>query len=101
MKVNLRHVKPETIIRTIVLIIALINQFLSMTGHAVLPFSDAEIEQGVSLFITAAAAIWAWWKNNSFTQDHIEADAMVEQKRAMRKIMRSMGGSEDEHKYSE
>lgn len=90
------RVKTETIIRTVILIIALINQFLSITGHAVLPFSDAEIEQGVSMLITTLAALWAWWKNNSFTQDHIQADAMVEQKRAMRKLMRSMSGNEEE-----
>lgn len=89
------RVKPETIIRTIILLIALINQALSIAGYAVLPFSDAEIEQGVSMTITTIAALWAWWKNNSFTQDHIQADAMVEQKRAMRKIMQNSGGGED------
>lgn len=81
------RVKTDTIIRTVILFIALINQILSITGHSVLPFSDAEIEQIVSILITTCAALWAWWKNNSFTQDHIEADAMVEQKRMMRKIM--------------
>lgn len=89
-------VKTETIIRTVILFIALINQVLSITGHSVLPFSDAEIEQGVSMLITAIAALWAWWKNNSFTKDHIEADAMVEQKRAMRKIMNNNGGGKDD-----
>ena len=90
------RVKPETIIRTIILLIALVNQALSIAGYPVLPFSDAEIEQGVSMTITAIAALWAWWKNNSFTQDHIQADAMVEQKRAMRKIMENNGGGENE-----
>ena len=90
------RVKTETIVRTIILIVALINQMLSISGHAVLPFSDAEIEQGVSMLITALAALWAWWKNNSFTKDHIEADAMVEQKRAMRKVIESMGGNTEE-----
>ena len=88
-------VKTETVIRTVILFIALINQILSVTGHSVLPFSDSEIEQGVSMLITAIAALWAWWKNNSFTQDHILADAMVEQKRAMRKIMKNNGGGEN------
>ena len=86
------RVKTETLIRTIILFIALLNQVLVITGHSVLPFSDAEIEQGVSMLVTVIASVWAWWKNNSFTKDHIEADAMVEQKRAMRKLMRSIGG---------
>lgn len=59
-----------TIIRTIVLVIALINQILTSTGHAVIPVNEEEI----SIVITAIAAIWAWWKNNSFTKNAQEAD---------------------------
>ena len=58
------------IIRTIVLAIALINQILTSTGHAVIPVNEEEI----SIVITAIAAIWAWWKNNSFTKNAQEAD---------------------------
>ena len=41
-------VSKETLVRTIVLIIALINSVI--------------------------ATLWAWWKNNSFTKEAIEAD---------------------------
>jgi SPP1 family holin len=69
-----KTIKKETIIRTIVLIIALINSILTMCNINPLPFSDEQIYQGVSAIVTIAATLWAWWKNNSFTKEAIEAD---------------------------
>ena len=34
------NISTGTIIRTVVLIVALINQVLTMTGHSVLPFDE-------------------------------------------------------------
>lgn len=69
-----KTIKKETVIRTIVLIIALINSILTMCNINPLPFSDEQIYQGVSAIVTIAATLWAWWKNNSFTKEAIEAD---------------------------
>lgn len=69
-----KTIKKETIIRTIVLIIALINSILTMCNINPLPFSDEQIYQGISAIVTIAATLWAWWKNNSFTKEAIEAD---------------------------
>lgn len=67
-------VSKETLVRTIVLIIALINSFLTMCNINPLPFSDEQIYQGVSAIVAVIATLWAWWKNNSFTKEAIEAD---------------------------
>lgn len=67
-------VTAGTITRTIVLILALVNQILSVTGHAVLPIEDAQVEIIVSTVWTMAASLWAWWKNNSFTKAAIAGD---------------------------
>lgn len=75
-------VKTETIIRLIVLIIALVNQALTVFGYSPLPFDDESITEGVSALITVIAALWAWWKNNSFTQAAIKADAVLEKLKA-------------------
>ena len=56
----------ETIIRTVVLIFALINQVLTVIGINPLPFSNEEVFEAVSVIFTVAASITAWWKNNSF-----------------------------------
>ena len=67
-------VETSTIVRTIVLIIALINQILSVTGHSPLPITDDQVNELVTLAITVCVSIWAWWKNNSFTDKAQEAD---------------------------
>ncbi|MGM9594178.1 MAG: phage holin [Candidatus Onthomonas sp.] len=67
-------VKTETIVRTVILALALINQILSVTGHAVLPIQDEQVETLITTGATILASLWAWWKNNSFTQAAIAAD---------------------------
>lgn len=69
------NITSGTIARTIILALALVNQILSATGHAVLPIEDAQVETLVSTIWTVVAACVAWWKNNSFTTAAIEADA--------------------------
>lgn len=70
-------VKTSTIVRTAILVLALVNQALSIAGKAVLPISDEQLEQVITLIITIAAAVWSWWKNNSYTDAAIEADILM------------------------
>ena len=67
-------IKSETIIRTVVLAIALINQILTAFGISVIPITDEQITELISLVFTIGASVWAWWENNSFTKNAIEAD---------------------------
>ena len=75
----MKNISAGTIARTIILIMALVNQVLSATGKAVLPIEDAQIEALVTTLWTVAAALVAWWKNNSFTKAAIEADGVLEE----------------------
>ena len=70
-------VKKDTIIRTIVLVLALVNQILTSTGHSVIPISDEQVTEIISLVFTIGASLWTWWKNNSFTKNAIEADNVL------------------------
>ena len=63
-----------TIARTIVLLLALVNQCLSMAGIQVIPIADEDINALVTTLWTVAASLAAWWKNNSFTPAAIRAD---------------------------
>ena len=72
-------IKADTIIRTIVLAIALINQILAFAGKQAIPITEDEVYQAVTLVFTVGAALWAWWKNNSFTAPAIAADAYMHQ----------------------
>lgn len=70
-------ISVETIIRTIVLAVALLNQVLTSMGKNPLPFSDDLIYEAVTLAVTIGASAWAWWKNNSFTKNAIAADVYL------------------------
>ena len=63
-----------TIIRTVCLILALLNSVLAIFDKSPLPINDEEVVQIVSFIFTAGSAMTAWWKNNSFTEKAIEAD---------------------------
>lgn len=75
-----RKIEKMTIVRTAVLAFALINQVLTISGYNPFPFTDEEFGQAVSMVLTAAASLWAWWKNNSFTQNAIIADEYLHHK---------------------
>lgn len=72
-------VKTDTIARTIVLFIALANQMLAIAGKEIFPVTADQVYQGVTLAATIGASVWAWWKNNSFTKNAIEADKVLDQ----------------------
>ena len=76
-KLNFRGVSAQTWVRTVVLILALINQALVVFG---ITKSEIEIEtwtQYVSYAFTVITAVWTWWKNNSFTLKAQEADNIL------------------------
>jgi len=52
------------IVRTAVLFLAWINQYLVMNGKSPLPFTNEEFELTISALITFIASLWAWWNNN-------------------------------------
>ena len=66
--------KKDTIIRTVVLVIALVNTMLNACGKNTLPFTDEEVSTMVSAMITTCVSVVTWWKNNSFTENAIKAD---------------------------
>jgi len=76
-----RNMSTGTIVRTAVLLLALINQILTGAGLSPLPIADEHIEQAFSLAFTIAASVWAWWKNNSVTASAIEADEHLKKMR--------------------
>ena len=78
-------VKPETIIRTIVLALALVNQILVATGRSPLPFENETVAELVSTIFTLVASTWAWWKNNSFTQAALHADEVMAELKSLPK----------------
>lgn len=68
------NIKPDTIARTIVLALALINQLLINTGKTPIPIMEDDVYQLVSIIFTIVTAVIAWWYNNSFTHHALRAD---------------------------
>lgn len=75
-------VSKETIIRTIILIVSLVNMALTAFGKNPLPFAEEEVYTFFSTAFTVAASIWAWWKNNSFSPAAIKADEVMKELKA-------------------
>lgn len=82
----MKKIDAGTLTRTILIILALINQGLVIAGKETLPFTDEQITQVISFVFTVVTALLAWWKNNNFTAAAKEAqeyaNAMKQAKKA-------------------
>lgn len=67
-----------TIIRTVLLLLAVVNQVLAIVGKEALPVYESDVTQLITLAVTIAASIAAWWKNNSFTKAALAGDKVKE-----------------------
>ena len=76
-KNNKLNITSGTIARTIILVLALLNQILTATGHSVINISDESVNTLISTGFTIVTAVIAWWKNNSFTQSALKADEVM------------------------
>ena len=74
------NITKGTLIRTILLVLALINQVLAVFGKSPIPIDDDTVTNLISTAWTVIASLIAWWKNNSFTDKAIKADKMLQEK---------------------
>lgn len=69
-----KNITAGTIARTLCLLLALVNQILTVMGYKIIDVSDDTINTLISTGFTVVTALLAWWKNNSFTSAAIKAD---------------------------
>lgn len=62
-------ITKETLITTIILVLALTNQVLQMFGISPIPIEDEQVQSIISILFTIASSLWAWWHNNSITKE--------------------------------
>ncbi|MCQ4637012.1 phage holin [Anaerovorax odorimutans] len=67
-------VSGQTIARTIVTFLALLNAVLAITGKTPLDLDENTIYLICTGIASVATTIWSWWKNNSFTRRARTAD---------------------------
>ena len=70
-------ISKGTIVRTIMLIIVIINLILKQLGHDLINVSESEILTVVEMLIEIAVIVVSFWKNNSYTQNAIKADEFL------------------------
>lgn len=75
---NLKDVKTDVWIRLIVLILVLVNQFLTASGLNPIAISETEMYVTLSGVVAIFAALWAAWKNNSLTASAQQSDIMMQ-----------------------
>lgn len=77
----MEKISKSTIIRTVVLVLALVNNALALFGKSPLPIDEQMVELVVSFLFTMGASLVAWWKNNSFTSAARLGDATMKQEK--------------------
>ena len=75
------HIKGDTIARTVVLFLALANQVMVALGWSPIELEEDSVYTLVSTVATLVTAIWAWWKNNSFTKAALKADEVLKEEK--------------------
>lgn len=73
------NISKGTIVRTIVLIFVILNQFLTLLGKNPIPYSSEDFEEIVAFIADFIVTIIVWWKNNSFTQAALYGDLKKEE----------------------
>ena len=81
----MNNISKGTIIRTACLLLAIVNNALAIAGKSPLPVDDAMLTEVISFVFTVVAAITAWWKNNDFTPEAIEAGKVLKELKANKK----------------
>lgn len=74
---NLKDVKTDVWIRLVVLMLALVNQFLTASGMNPITVSETEMYVTLSGVVAIFAALWAAWKNNSLTASAQQSDILM------------------------
>ena len=76
-KFNFKGVSVQTWARTLVLILALVSQLCVILGKSSEAIDVDQWQEYVTYALTVIGSIWAWWKNNSFTDKAQNADKLL------------------------
>lgn len=60
--------RVKAIIRLIVALVPVFNIVLVQAGKSPLPFTQDEVNAGLSTVVAVLGIFWAWWKNNNMTK---------------------------------
>jgi SPP1 family holin len=73
--------KKSTIVRLVLVLLALVNYALEKAGIDIINVSEYEILTGLELIIEVAILVVGVWKNNSVSKKAIKADEFLKELR--------------------
>lgn len=91
-----KKIGTDTIARTIVAAITLLNTVLVMLGQAPLDLDESTIYTVVSGGAAILTTVWVWWKNQSFTQAALIGDEAMKEAKMMKKLAKAHADDERE-----
>lgn len=74
-------VSKSTIVRTILLLLVIVNFVLEKCGVDVIPTDEYKIAMIVETLIEIAVIVVNFWKNNSYSKNAIKADEFLKKLR--------------------
>lgn len=74
-------IRKSTIVRTILILVAVVNFVLERFGVDLIPANESWILMLVETVIEIAIIAVGFWKNNSFSQNAIRADEFLKELR--------------------
>lgn len=77
--------RTKALIRLIVALVPVANIILVQIGKSPLPFTEDEINAGISGIIAVLGILYAWWKNNNMTQEAISLQPVLNELKATNK----------------
>lgn len=70
-------ISKGTIVRTIMLVIVIVNMILKACGKNIINIDENQILTVLEYIIEIAVIAVNWWKNNSFTENAKKADEFL------------------------
>ncbi|WQJ72664.1 phage holin [Mammaliicoccus sciuri] len=87
----MKNIDAGTLTRIIVLVLALINQALALSGFNPIPVDEDALYQFISMAFMGVASIWAWWKNNPVTKEAKWGQEKTNKYKAQKKMAKATG----------
>lgn len=76
--------RQQAIVRLILIIVALVNQTLTVAGYNPLPFSEDVLYETFTALFSGYAILVVWWKNNNVTPEAVQAQEELERLKALK-----------------
>jgi len=70
-------ISKGTIVRTIMLIVVVVNMILQHFGIDIINVNESEVLSFVEIALELAVIVTTFWKNNSFSKKAIQADEFL------------------------